>query len=54
MSMYREGYNYYKQACEQYELEPLNFAFYLLSLSKEQLDAYNEKAELKRGHDLDN
>lgn len=54
MLIYREGYDYYKQACEQYGLEPINFAFYLLRLSKEQLDAYNERAELKRGYTLDN
>ncbi|KGR76941.1 hypothetical protein [Ureibacillus sinduriensis] len=58
MLIYREGYDYYKQACEQYGLEPINFAFYLLRLSKEQLDAFNEKAELKKGdtlvHDSEN
>ncbi|MFC7687126.1 transcriptional regulator [Ureibacillus sp. GCM10028918] len=53
MSVYRDGYDYYKQACQQYGLEPINFAYFLLSLSKEQLDAFNESAEVKRGHDLD-
>ena len=50
---YNIGYDYYKQACQQYGLEPINLAYYLLSLSKAQLDAYNERAQPKRGHDLE-
>ena len=51
---YNLGYDYYKQACHEYGLEPINFGYFLLSLSKEQLDAYNERAKQKRGYDLDN
>ena len=54
MMEYQVGYDYYKEACLQYGLEPINFAFYLLSLSKQQLDAYNERAVLKRGLDFGN
>lgn len=41
MSNYKFGYEYYKEACERYDLEPLNFHYFLLNLSQEQLDAYN-------------
>ena len=51
---YNAGYDYYKQACHEYGLKPINFAFYLLSLSKEQLDAYNERANQKWRHVLEN
>lgn len=50
MSGYRTGYEYYKEACELYGLEPVNFHYYMLNLSQEQLDAYNEQAAEKRGH----
>lgn len=49
MADYNIGYDYYKQACKYYGMEPLNFSFYLLSLSREQLDAYNERAQQKKG-----
>ncbi|MER2191287.1 MAG: transcriptional regulator [Solibacillus sp.] len=44
MNDYRTGYAYYKQACEQHGLEPVNFYYFILNLSEEQLDAYNERA----------
>lgn len=44
MNDYRTGYEYYKQACEQHGLEPVNFYYFILNLSEEQLDAYNERA----------
>ena len=46
---YNIGYDYYKQACQQYGMEPINFSYFLLSLSKEQLDAYNERAQQNKG-----
>ncbi|RUL53934.1 MULTISPECIES: transcriptional regulator [Lysinibacillus] len=54
MGDYRIGYEYYKQACQQHGLEPINFHYYILNLSQEQLDAYNERAEQKRGRDIEN
>lgn len=51
MGDYRTGYDYYKQVCEQHELEPLNFHYFILNLSQKQLDAYNECAHQKRGID---
>ncbi|PYF05710.1 transcriptional regulator [Ureibacillus chungkukjangi] len=54
MVEYNLGYDYYKQACQGYGLEPINFAFYLLSLSKAQLEAYNERTTQKRGNNFDN
>lgn len=53
MTDYRIGYEYYKQACQLHRLEPINFQYYLLNLSQEQLDAYNERAEQKRGRILE-
>lgn len=49
MPDYRNGYEYYKQACEQQGLEPINFHYFILNLSQAQLDAYNECAQRKRG-----
>ncbi|SOC23989.1 hypothetical protein SAMN05880501_11662 [Ureibacillus xyleni] len=50
---YRIGYEYYKQACQQHGLEPVNFNYFILNLSQEQLDAYNERAEQKRGREFE-
>ena len=51
---YYIGYDYYKKACQEYGLKPINFAFYILSLSKDQLDIYNERAKQNWGHNLEN
>ena len=40
---YRNGYEYYKQACKEYGLEPINFHYFTMKLSKEQLQAFNER-----------
>ncbi|HWL24068.1 MAG TPA: transcriptional regulator [Ureibacillus sp.] len=44
MSNYKEGYDYYVLKCEEFGIEPINFYYYVLSLSPQQLDAYNEQA----------
>lgn len=49
MTDYREGYEYYVKMCIQYDLEPINFNYYILNLTQEQLDAYNEQAKLTGG-----
>lgn len=49
MNDYRTGYEYYKQACKQYGTEPLNFHYYILNLSQEQLEAYNAVAAQQIG-----
>jgi len=49
MTDYREGYDFYRQACEKHGLEPINFHYYILNLSQEQLDAYNERAKTLGG-----
>ena len=36
---YRVGYEYYKEACEKYDLEPVNFHYFILNLSQEQLQS---------------
>ncbi|KGR87253.1 transcriptional regulator [Ureibacillus massiliensis 4400831 = CIP 108448 = CCUG 49529] len=51
---YRIGYEYYKVACLQHGLEPVNFHYFILNLSQQQLDAYNERAEKKRGRVFEN
>ncbi len=50
MHDYRMGYEYYKEACEKFGLEPINFHYYILNLSQEQLDAYNYRATENRGN----
>lgn len=45
MSNYREGYDFYRKMCEKHGLDPINFNYYILNLSQEQLDAYNEQAQ---------
>ncbi|WP_338654413.1 transcriptional regulator [Lysinibacillus sp. Y5S-8] len=42
MTDYREGYEFYRQVCEEHGLEPINFHYYL---SQEQLHAYNQYAK---------
>lgn len=44
MQDYRNGYNYYKKACETHGLKPINFHYYMMTLSEEQLAAYNKSA----------
>ena len=50
MNDYRLAYEYYKHACKEHGLEPINFHYFVLNLSQEQLDNFNEMAQ-KRGHD---
>lgn len=49
MTDYRQGYEYYRQICNSHELEPINFHYYILNLSQEQLETYNEQAKLVGG-----
>ena len=49
MSMYQEGYEVYRKKCEQFELDPINFRYYVIQLSLDQLNAYNEQARLTKG-----
>lgn len=44
MTNYRQGYEVYVKRCEQFGLEPINFRYYIIQLSKAQLDAYNTHA----------
>ncbi|MFJ7666584.1 transcriptional regulator [Lysinibacillus sp. NPDC097195] len=45
MVQYRQGYEYYCKKCEQFNLEPINFYYYMKKLSQEQLAYYNEAAQ---------
>lgn len=49
MTMYQEGYKMYLEKCEQFGLEPINFRYYVIQLSREQLNAYNEQAKIMEG-----
>lgn len=49
MFIYREGYDYYVAKCMDFGLEPINFYYYVLQLSQEQLDAFNEQAKKMKG-----
>ena len=44
MNDYRLGYEHYKKACMRHGLEPINFHFFILNLSEEQLEQYNASA----------
>lgn len=41
MAMYQQGYEVYVKKCEQFGLDPVNFRYYVMQLSAEQLYAYN-------------
>lgn len=45
MTDYREGYEYYRKICEKHGLDPINFHYYILNLTQEQLDTYNKQAK---------
>ncbi len=49
MSMYKEGYDYYLEKCALFGLEPVNFRYYVIQLSEEQLTAFNEQARTMKG-----
>lgn len=49
MSTYREGYDYYVMKCMDFELEPINFYYYVQQLSQEQLETFNEQAKQMKG-----
>jgi len=48
MNNYQRGYEYYKSACKKHGLEPINFHYFILKLSQEQLDMYNQYASLQQ------
>lgn len=45
MANYKDGYDYYVFKCEEFGVEPINYYYYILNLSQQQLDAYNKRAE---------
>lgn len=47
MSHYKSGYEFYLKISEQFDLEPINFYYYVNQLSQEQLEYYNEAAKMK-------
>jgi len=44
MNVYRLGYEHYKEACTKHDLQPINFHYFILNLSEEQLEQYNASA----------
>lgn len=51
MNDYRTAYEYYRKACQEHGQEPINFHYFILNLSQEQLNAYNKRAQQNRGRD---
>lgn len=49
MSSYRDGYDYYVMRCMDFELEPINFYYFVQQLSQEQLEVFNEQAKQMKG-----
>ena len=52
MNDYRQAYEYYKQACENHGLEPINFHYFILNLSQEQLNTFNEMTQKRGQHEV--
>ena len=50
MTDYRNAYEYYKDACQKHDLDPVNFHYFILNLSQDQLYAYDEYVNEKRGN----
>ncbi|WP_275671474.1 hypothetical protein [Neobacillus kokaensis] len=42
--MYKRAYQYYRAACQRYDMDSLNFYQFLKDLTKEQLDEYLKQA----------
>ncbi|EON72295.1 hypothetical protein [Lysinibacillus sphaericus] len=53
MTDYRKGYEFYRQMSEKHGLEPINFHYYILNLSQEQLDAYNDEQAKALGGEIE-
>lgn len=49
MSVYEAGYNYYVSKCRDFGLEPIQFHVFIMNLSEEQLQAFNEQARKWEG-----
>jgi len=45
MDMYRDGYERYCSACEEFGLESKDFYFFINNLTEEQLNAYKEHSK---------
>jgi hypothetical protein len=44
MDMYRKAYEYYKEICENYEMDCVNFHHFIKHLTEEQLNEYSKSA----------
>ncbi|MGE7093676.1 transcriptional regulator [Lysinibacillus sp. NPDC048646] len=53
MADYRKGYEFYRQMSEKHGLEPINFHYFILNLSQEQLDAYNDEHAKATGVEIE-
>ncbi|MFY3792049.1 transcriptional regulator [Ureibacillus sp. MALMAid1270] len=49
MTIYKMGYDYYVLKCVEFGVDPINFYYYCSLLSKEQLDHYNQQAQIVKG-----
>lgn len=46
MENYKEGYEIYRKACENYGLESMNYYLYIKHLTEEQLNAFDEHSKI--------
>lgn len=46
---FRGGFEYYKEACERHEIEPVNLHYFTINLSQDQLLTYNDHVFQNRG-----
>ncbi|MEK4628756.1 MAG: transcriptional regulator [Solibacillus sp.] len=50
MKANRQAYEVYVKKCEQFGLEPVNFRYFIIQLSEQQINAYYEQAILEGIH----
>jgi hypothetical protein len=44
MNMYDKAYESYVKICERYEMESINYDYFIKNLTKDQLDEYSKLA----------
>ncbi len=49
---YDEAYEIYKKACAAYDLEPINYHYFVLNLSHQQIQAFIKNAEERGRNEL--
>lgn len=49
---YEEAYDIYKKACATHDLEPINYHYFVLNLSHQQIQAFIKTAEERGQNEL--